>query len=159
MVQVVERLALQASRTEREQFYNEVANGFFPGDAQGHRWPVVDRTCETKHGEPFHQLLIRIHDGPNYWFRNLRLLQLRIGLGLIDAYYFDFEKGTCPFSEVMSKIQAIKSIVGEEQLRNPCIPEMRLPFFQHTRPIHSNVAADAIRNRGLRARERRLSNQ
>ena len=159
MVQVVERLALQASRPEREQFYNEVANGFFPGDAQRHQWSMVDQTCETKHGEPFHQLLIRIHDDPNYWFCNLRLLQLRIRLGLIDTYYLDSEMGTCSFSEVLAKIQAIGSIVGEEQLRNPRIPEMKVPSIQRTRPIHPNVAADAIRNRGLCARERRLNNQ
>ena len=85
MVPVVERLALQASRAEREQFFNEVANGFFSEDTQRYQWPVIDRTCETKHGEPFHQLLIRILDGPNYWFLNLRLLQLRIRLGLIDT--------------------------------------------------------------------------
>ena len=132
---------------------------FFPEDAQRHQWPIVDRTCETKHGEPFHQLFIRILDGPNYWFRNLRLLQLRIRLGLIDTYYLSFEMGTCPLSVILAKIRAIESIVGEEQLRNPRIPEMKVPPNRCTCPIHLNVATDAIRNRGLRARERRLDNQ
>ena len=94
MVQVVKRLALQASRTEKEQFSNTVANGFFLGDAQRYQWPIVDRTCETKHGEHFHQLFIWIHDDPNYWFCNLRLLQLRVRLGLIDTYYLDSKMGT-----------------------------------------------------------------
>ena len=151
-------MALQASRLEREQFFNQVANGIFPEDAQRRQWPIVDRTRETKHGESFHQLLIRIHDGPNYWFRNLRLLQLRIRLGLIDTYYLDSEMRTCPFSEVIAKIQAIETIVGENQLRNQRIPEMKVPPIQRTHPTHPNVAADAIRNRGLQARERRLGN-
>ena len=36
---------------------------------------------------------------------------------------------------------------------------MKVPSIQRTRPIHPNIAADATRNRGIRARERRLSNQ
>ena len=146
-------------RAEKEEFYKVVANGFFLEDTQRHQWPVIDQTYETEHGDSYHQLLIWINDQINYWFCNLCLLQLRIGLGLTNTYYSISKMEVFPFSTILAKIQSIEFIVGREQLGNSHIPEMRAPSNRLTRPVFQNIATDAICDCGLCARARPLGNQ
>ena len=155
---VFDHLAKQASRSAKEELYRSIAQAIFPGIEERQIWATCDRTNDTIGNRPFHQFFIRIHDRPNEWFKNLRLLQLRMKLGLHDTYYFRSELGSSPVSEVFSKLKVLCSIVGEDRLKSHYFPQMKRSSALRHFPTFPTVAASAYRARAIRGRARRPIN-
>ncbi len=155
---VFDNLAKQASRAKREELYQSIALAFFPGTDERHIWATHNRTAETVGNRPFHQFFIRIHDRPNEWFKNLRLLQLRTLLGLYDTYYLRSELASSPVAEVIAKLSVLYKLVGEERLKTHFCPPMRRSSALRHFPTFPSVAASAYRGRAIRGRARRPIN-
>lgn len=120
-------LSQRAPRPEREILYQSIGVGILPGLRHRHLWTIDDRTSSTRTGEDFYQLYIHMGDRPNEWFRNLRMLQIRMKIGLIDTYYMDFNVHPIRMSEIICKINVIAGIVGWDRLTNLYVPPLRIP--------------------------------
>ncbi len=148
---VFDNLANHATRSDREELYRSIALAFFPGTDERHIWAT---TRETIGDQPFFPFFIRIHDRPNEWFKNLRLLQLRTLLNLNDTYYFRSELASSPVSEVISKINVLYKIVGEDQLKAHFCPPMKRSSALRHFPTFPTIVTSAYRAIAVRGRAR-----
>lgn len=120
-------LSQRALRSEREVLYQSIGEGILPDLRHRHLWTIVDRTSSTRTGEDFYLLYIHMGDRPSEWFRNLRMLQIRVKLGLIDTYCMDVNGHPIRMSEIICKIDVIAGIVGRDRLINLYVPPLRIP--------------------------------
>lgn len=147
-----EAMAGAWDRERRNELFNHIVESVFPGREKEDMWEYVDRTSDTRDNVTFYQLNVKIHDGPSKWFRNLRLLQLRIKLGLDGMLYIKREWGSCPIGELVAKMNALRAIVGNDRMQEHRIPMMRRPVAQRDFPNLSNFRAEALHRSGVRLR-------
>ena len=132
---IFENLARRSTRAQKETFYASISVAMFPGLMRRHQWEIVDRTSLALARREFYQVHISITENATLWFMNLRMLQIRVKLGLIDYYYQKPGFATIRIFEVMCKFRALAQIVGEERLFNHYRPPLRLPRVIRTFPI------------------------
>lgn len=127
---VFNNIASRFNRQAKERFYSTIACAMFPGQMSDLMWVFADRTSETVGNQQLYQFHISLGNQPTIWFRNLRLLQLRIRLGLQDYYYLKSTPGLIIMAEVKAKLRALAQVVGYDRLynNNPPPPTLFRPL-------------------------------
>ncbi len=115
----------QYTRTQKESFCAHVSIAMFPGLMRRHQWEVFNRSNITAPREELFPMYISLGDSATYWFMNLRLLQIRIRLGLRDYYYLQLGFVTIRMSEVMCKLNVLARLIGQERLFCNYRPRLR----------------------------------
>ena len=122
---VFENIARRYTRAQAEDFYCHISRAMFPGMMRQQQWNIVDKSSATLARTDFIQLFICLTDNPTLWFMNLRMLQIRVKLGLRDYYYLKPGFVNIRMSEVIYKLRVLTGIVGEERLFNNYRPRLR----------------------------------
>ena len=147
-----EAIAVNWSREKKEELLQTIGQAFFPKRDKELMWRCLDRTKDTKDNVPFYQVFIRHHASPSAWFKNLRLLQLRVKLQLEATYYMRNELGVCLISEVVNKLDALRAIIGDAKLNEHKTPELKKPSARRDYPSIQSIRADSLHRAKIRAR-------
>ncbi len=122
---VFENISRRYDRAQKEDFYAHISMAMFPGLMRRHQWNVIDRSRMTVARRDFIQLHICLTDSAALWFMNLRMLQIRVKLGLKDYYYLKPGFVNIRMCEVIHKIRVLTDIVGVDRLFNEHRPQLR----------------------------------
>ncbi len=124
---VFENLSRRYTREQKENFYARISIAMFPGLSRRQQWEVIDRSHTTVARIDYFQVYVSITDSAALWFMNLRLLQIRVKLGLKDFYYLKQGFVNIRMSEVLQKLQVLGQIVGYDRLCDSNVPQFGRP--------------------------------
>ena len=117
-------MAINWPTPQREDLVKFFLDLLFPASDRDTLWKVVYHTSNTIDGVPYSKMFIKLYDGLSVWFCNLRILQDRVKLGLIDSYCVACGLGISQLGEFVAKIEAIRVIVGTKRLMDSYLPEL-----------------------------------
>lgn len=143
-------LAVTWPRTQREDLAQLIADSLFPTGDQCTPWEIVDLSSTTKDNVSNFKMFIRLHDSPSAWFQNLRILQVRVKLGLDDAYGVAQEMDHSRIGTLAAKLEAVQAIIGTQKLMDCSTPTLKRKSTTRDFPNISNVRALSLREVGLR---------
>ena len=140
---------------KREEILNTISHAIFPPNHRADAWGGYNQTIFANDGQFYYPITVPLGTYPNAWFKNLRILQIRVKLKLISSLRVSLlSQPSCISREVLAKLNALKDAIGKEIIENHKIPKMKKHIMRTNRNI-ANIAAESSRARGLAARERR----
>ena len=100
-------------------------------------------------------MMVQLGTLPDAWFKNLRLLQVRVKLNLITSLWLSLSNPvSCVSGEIVAKIKALEGIVGKRMVENHKVPTMKKPRIRVKYNL-ANIAIESSRNRGLLVKDKR----
>ena len=148
----IQHMGATWSVANMEPFLKTVSDALFPSEQWIHMWGGCNLTDCTLEKKWYYPITITLEAGPNMWFKNLRLLQLRHKLGLLS--HLRLSMPSTPSGQLFVKMDTLKTIVGDVIMKKHETPKLRKIAMMTTQP-HTTFAAESSRSRGLAARERR----
>lgn len=130
---VLEHIGLTGPLAECERILQVATQEIFPTDQAVHVWKGCDLTYFTVERKPYYLVTVSLKDPPGIWFKNLRLLQIRVKLGLVNSLRVTHDSSTYIIGEMYYKLRALRKVVGKEMITNSYVPRMRKPRMMTTR--------------------------
>ena len=148
-------MAVNWPRTQREDLAQYLSDSLFAVGSRDTPWEIANQTSSTVDSVSYFKMFIRLYDESSVWFRNLRILQVRVKLRLDDSYHVARGLGNSQLGKFAAKIEAIRAIVETERLIDCSVPEL---VRQPTPRDFPNLANERAMSAGLRARRNRARN-
>ena len=145
-------MAVNWPRLQREDLAQFITDSLFPLEDGDTPWEIIDHTTNAKDGIPYFKIFIKLYDQLSVWFRNLRILQIRVKLGLNDSYCVAQGLGDSQLGAFAAKIEVVRAIVGTAKLVDCIVPELKRKDARRDFSNLSNVRALSLRGAGLRER-------
>lgn len=140
---------------EREEVLSIVMRAMFPPCTRADVWRGYDQTFRTVGQEFYYPIPINLEASPSSWFKNLRLLQLRVKLNLVQSLRISINSCSLISGEVIVKLKGLEQAVGKEIMERHRVPRFLKPRMMTTRNRIANERAQGLREAGLLARARR----
>ena len=118
-------------------------------------WGGYDQTPLISTGEYYYPVFVSLGAKPNVWFKNLRLLQIRKELNLIQSIHISLDHFTHMGGEIVAKIKALEQVVGTDIINRYRVPPRKNLRIMSTRIRLHLDRAKALRIHGLAAKEGR----
>ena len=140
---------------KREGLCSTISQAVFPSICQNDVWKGGNYTLSTVGNQFDYPVTVAIGATPNIWFKNLRLLQVRLKLCLINSLRISMlEPPACASGQIVAKMDVLKNIVEKELIEDHKTPPMKKPRMRVKYPS-ANIAAESFRYCGLLTMARR----
>ena len=133
LVHVLDHVGVTWPLMERERIFQIATQAIFPTEQAASVWKGCDLTYFSVEKKPYYLVTVSLRDSPGIWFKNLRLLQIRMKLGLVNSLRVTLEYSSCIIGEVYFKLKALEEVVGKEMMTDNYTPKMRKPRMMTTR--------------------------
>ena len=133
LAHVLDHVGVTWPLMERERILQIATQAIFPADQASSVWKGCNLAYFSVDKKPYYLVTISLRDSPGLWFKNLRLLQIRMKLGLVNSLRVTLEYSSCIIGEVYFKLKALEDVVGKEMMTDTYTPKMRKPRMMTTR--------------------------
>ena len=133
LVHVLEHVGVTWPLMERERILQIATQAIFPTEQATSVWKGCDLAYFSYEKKPYYIVTVSLRDSPRIWFKNLRLLQIWMKLGLVNSLRVTLEYSSCIIAEDYSKLKALEGVVGKEMMTDTYTPKMRKPRMMTTR--------------------------
>lgn len=136
-----------------ELIFDIALQAIFPPNKRTDAWKGQDHTCNTVKGLYYYPITITLESTTNVWFENLRLLQLRKVLNIVQCIFLSLNLLSISAWETTFKLWVIESIVGSKMMKIHCIPRMKKPRMMTTCRRINEECEHAMRRSSLISRQ------